>query len=127
MTRIFNLSLIITIILMPTQSLQLDRKTTNESITGKTSSNANTTDVPVHNCTYQNLQYCHRYIKNIFVLYTGIGGWVMFGIIVAGILLQIHLLVTARNTQGLITLKRTELKYAMAQTRRKKKNSFGKT
>ena len=55
-----------------------------------------TTNLMKRHCTYQNLQYCHRYIQNIFLLYTGIGGWVLFGIIVAGVLLQIHFLLTGK-------------------------------
>ena len=87
----------------------------------------NSTDVlkpPSHQCTYHTLQYCHRYIRNIFLLYTGIGGWVLFGIILAGVLLQIHFLLTGRNSDGILTLRRRDLKYEMAQMRRKKKNSF---
>ena len=87
----------------------------------------NSTDLrnhPSYHCTYQTLQYCHRYIRNIFLLYTGIGGWVLFGIILAGILLQIHFLVTGRNADGILTLRRRDLKYEMAQMRRNKKNSF---
>ena len=75
-------------------------------------------------CSYQHLQYCHRYIKNIFLLYTGIGGWVLLGIILVGVFLQIRFLLTGRNFDGVLTLKRRDVGYEAASIRRNKKSSF---
>ena len=116
--------------LSTTLSSQLQLNTTNITTNDNWSSKqqqVSTTEVvdhQMHRCTYHNLQYCHPYIRNIFLLYTGIGGWVLFGIVVGGILLQIHFVVTGRNTQGMVALRKRELKYEMAQMRRSKKNSF---
>ena len=76
-----------------------------------------------HLCAYNSLQYCHPYIRNMLLLYTGVGGWVFLGIILTGILLQIHFVVTARNTQGFRPLTKRELKNEIAQMRKKQRNS----
>ena len=39
-------------------------------------------------CTMNSVQNCNHYIKNIFLLYTRTGGWVLLGIIISGIGLQ---------------------------------------
>ena len=76
-----------------------------------TSINANTkTKVDTHRCSWREQQYCHRYIKNIFVLYTGYGGWVMLGIIVLGVLLEIHFLLSGRNV-SYVQYRRNDFKY----------------
>ena len=90
---------------------------THKEYIGSTTSNEN------HYCTYRNMQHCHRYVRNIFLLYTGIGGWVFLGVVSVGMLLQIHLVVTGRRREGMVALKRIDLKYEMVQMRRKK-NSF---
>ena len=87
--------------------------------------NVSTISIENHHCTYRNMQHCLPYVRNIFLLYTGIGGWVFLGIVSVGILLQIHLVVTGRRREGMVALKRIDLKYEMAQMRRKK-NSFTK-
>ena len=92
---------------------------TNETKSVNSSSNAQTLY-----CTYHTLQYCHPYIRNILLLYTGVGGWVFLGIIMVGTLLQIHFMVTGRNTDGHFPLTRRDLKYEIVQMKRNKKSSF---
>ena len=100
---------------------------TKEMKTNNTSSGAydfDTINEQKDRCTYQEMQYCHRYIRSIFLLYTGIGGWVLLGIILTGILLQVHILLRRRNTQGKIKLRRNDLSYELSQLRRNRRNSF---
>ena len=76
-----------------------------------TSANMDTTKVQhEHRCSVTQQQYCHHYVKNIFVLYSGYGGWMMFGIIVLGVLLQLHFLLSNRNI-SYAQLRRNDLKY----------------
>ena len=59
---------------------------------------ANSTTIPtddnvVKQCGYYHLEYCHPYIRNVLTLYTGIGGWILLGIVVSGISLQTYSLI----------------------------------
>ena len=45
-------------------------------------------DVPPK-CTYEHQEFCHPYIRNVFVMYTGIGGWVLLTIVLTCVLLQV--------------------------------------
>ena len=79
---------------------------TNSTTTGKKSVE------DTHRCSVHEQQYCHNYIKNIFVLYTGTGGWVMLGIIAFGVLLQVHFLLSGRNV-SYVQYRRNDLRYFM--------------
>ena len=72
-------------------------KTTIKTPTNITLNNINGIAVDTHRCSVTEQRYCHRYIKNIFVLYIGYGGWVMIGVIVFGVLLEAHLLLSSRK------------------------------
>ena len=44
-------------------------------------------------CSYNHLEYCHPYIKNVFVLYTGSGGWLLLAVVVLCCSLQVYCMV----------------------------------
>ena len=54
--------------------------------TNITTNTTTTTSDDAPKCSYEMLQHCGRYIKNIIILYTGTGGWILVAVIVLGLL-----------------------------------------
>jgi hypothetical protein len=67
------------------------------NISSNMTSNTNTTSDDHFNvlerCSYKHLEYCHRYIKNVFVLYTGSGGWLLLFVVVLCCSMQVYCMI----------------------------------
>ena len=40
-------------------------------------------------CSSKHLQYCNNYIRNIIILYTKTGGWILLAIVLCGVFFQL--------------------------------------
>ena len=111
-----------------TRSLTLERATVTAIIStrAKTTSTAlnttaTTTLIPTddgHRCTYWTQQYCHPFIRNTLVLYTGTGGWVMLCLIVCGVLFELHYIISGHK-ESYPQFRRDDLRHIL-----KKQHSF---
>lgn len=71
-------------------------------------------------CSYKQLQYCHRYIKNILILYTRSGGWILLAITLCGIFFQIlsHLIPRRSRNVALGIVQSTNIPLKLNVTQR---------
>ena len=76
-------------------------KTNSSTPIKRSDSNLTSHDNVTPKCTYKHLEFCHPYIRNVFIMYTGSGGWLLLCIVLVGTSLQIftmlHHKLCARN------------------------------